>query len=52
MYNYTWPLFPYIWNEIKLHVAYNADLEYVAATMQEVAEQEVGEAMMKQVRFS
>ena len=51
MYNYTWPLFPYIWNEIKFHVAYNADLEYVAATMQEVAEQEVGEAMMKQVRF-
>ena len=50
VYNYTWPLFPYIWNEIKFHVAYNADLEYVAATMQEVAEQEVGEAMMKQVR--
>jgi small-conductance mechanosensitive channel len=50
VYNYTWPLFPYIWNEIKFHVAYNCDLEYVAATMQEVAEQEVGEEMMKQVR--
>lgn len=50
VYNYTWPLFPYIWNEIKFHVAYNCDLEFVAATMQEVAEQEVGEAMMKQVR--
>jgi small-conductance mechanosensitive channel len=50
VYNYTWPLFPYIWNEIKFHVAYNCDLEYVAATMQQVAEQEVGEAMMKQVR--
>jgi small-conductance mechanosensitive channel len=50
VYNYTWPLFPYIWNEIKFQVAYNCDLEYVAATMQEVAEQEVGEEMMKQVR--
>ncbi|HET7114454.1 MAG TPA: mechanosensitive ion channel family protein, partial [Pyrinomonadaceae bacterium] len=50
VYNYTWPLFPYIWNEIKFNVAYNSDLEFVAATMQEVAEQEVGEAMMKQVR--
>lgn len=50
VYNYTWPLFPYIWNEIKFNVAYNCDLEWVAATMQEVAEQEVGEAMMKQVR--
>lgn len=50
VYNYTWPLFPYIWNEIKFHVAYNADLEFIAATMQQVAEQEVGEEMMKQVR--
>ena len=49
VYNYTWPLFPYIWNEIKFHVAYNADLEFVAATMKEVAEHEVGEEMMKQV---
>ena len=49
VYNYTWPLFPYIWNEIKFHVAYNSDLEFVAATMKEVAEKEVGEAMMKQV---
>ena len=49
VYNYTWPLFPYIWNEIKFHIAYNADLEFVAATMKQVAEKEVGEAMMKQV---
>ena len=49
VYNYTWPLFPYIWNEIKFQVAYNSDLEFVAATMKEVAEQKVGEEMMKQV---
>ncbi len=49
VYNYTWPLFPYIWNEVKVHVAYDADLEFIAATMKEVAEQEVGEEMMKQV---
>lgn len=50
VYNYTWPLFPYIWNEIKFHIAYDSDLEFVAATMQEITEQEVGEAMMTQVR--
>ena len=50
VYNYTWPLFPYIWNEIKFSIAYNSDLNFVATTMQEVAEQEVGEAMMKHVR--
>ena len=50
VYNYTWPLFPYIWNEIKFNVAYNSDLEFIAETMQQVAESEVGEGMMKQVR--
>jgi small-conductance mechanosensitive channel len=50
VYNYTWPLFPYVWNEIKFQIAYNSDLDFIAKTMQEVAEQEVGEAMMKHVR--
>ena len=50
VYNYTWPLFPYVWNEIKFNVGYNCDLEFVSNTMQEVAETAVGEAMMKQVR--
>lgn len=49
VFNYTWPLFPYVWNEIKFQIAYDSDLEFVAATMCEVAEREVGEAMMKQV---
>jgi small-conductance mechanosensitive channel len=50
VYNYTWPLFPYIWNEIKFQVAYDSDLDFIAKTMREVAEKEVGEEMMKQVR--
>ena len=49
VYNYTWPLFPYIWNEIRFHIAYDADLDFVATTMKQVAEKEVGEEMMKQV---
>jgi small-conductance mechanosensitive channel len=50
VYNYTWPLFPYIWNEIKFSVAYNADLEFISETMQRVAAEEVGERMMQQIR--
>jgi small-conductance mechanosensitive channel len=50
VYNYSWPLFPYIWNEIKFQVAYDSDLEFVAKTMQEVAEQELGEKMMERVK--
>jgi small-conductance mechanosensitive channel len=50
VYNYSWPLFPYVWNEIKFTIAYESDLEFVAQTMQEVASEELGEAMMERVR--
>jgi len=50
VYNYSWPLFPYIWNEIKFNVAYESDLDFVAQTMQEIAEEELGEAMLERVR--
>jgi small-conductance mechanosensitive channel len=49
VYNYSWPLFPYIWNEIKFYVAFNADLEFIASTMQKITEDELGEEMMKRV---
>jgi small-conductance mechanosensitive channel len=50
VYNYSWPLFPYIWNEIKFNVAYECDLKFVAETMRQIAEDEIGEAMLERVR--
>jgi small-conductance mechanosensitive channel len=50
VYNYSWPLFPYIWNEIKFNVAYESDLEFVSETMRRIAEDEIGEAMLERVR--
>jgi small-conductance mechanosensitive channel len=50
VYNYSWALFPYIWNEVKFQVAYQSDLQFVADVMQKAAEEEVGEAMMERVR--
>lgn len=50
VYNYSWPLFPYIWNEIRVQIGYDSDLDYVARTMRETAEAEIGEAMMERVR--
>jgi small-conductance mechanosensitive channel len=50
VYNYSWPLFPYIWNEIKFHVAYESDLEFVAQTMKEVVREHRGENMASRVR--
>jgi len=49
VYNYSWPLFPYIWNEIKFQVAYDSDLDFIAQTMREVVEEELGERMMSLV---
>ena len=46
VYNYSWPLFPYVWNEIKFQVAYDSDLEFISQTMQQVVEEELGEQMM------
>src|SRR6266704_1932277 len=49
IYNYSWPLFPYIWNEVKFQVAYDADLEFIAKTMQKITEEELGREMIERV---
>lgn len=50
VYNYSWPLFPWIWNEIKFQLAYDSDLDFVATTMKEIAEEELGAEMLERVR--
>ena len=47
--NYSWPLFPFIWSEVKFHVSYSSDLNFISASVTEIAEKEVGEAMMRRV---
>lgn len=49
--NYTSPLFPYIWSELRFFVAYDSDLEFVSKTMQAIAAAELGETMMERVRL-
>jgi small-conductance mechanosensitive channel len=50
VFNYSWPLFPYIWNEITVQVAYESDLEFVASVMMTTVEEEMGPAMEERVR--
>jgi small-conductance mechanosensitive channel len=50
VYNYSWPLFPYIWNEITVQVAYESDLEFVASVMRTAVEEEMGAAMSERVK--
>jgi small-conductance mechanosensitive channel len=49
VYNYSWPLFPYIWNEIQFNVGYESDLEFLAETMQRIVTEELGEEMIERV---
>lgn len=50
IYNYSWPLFPFIWNEIRLFVAYETDLSFVTEKVRAFVENEVGEAMIRRVK--
>lgn len=50
VYNYSWPLFPYIWSELKLPVAYDSDLPFVAETMLDVADAALGADMAERVK--
>src|SRR5437588_8709353 len=49
VWNYSWPLFPYVWNEIKFQIAYQSDLQFVPETMQRIVEEDLGEEMVKRV---
>lgn len=48
--NYSWPLFPFIWNEVKFYVSYSSDFNFISLTVTNIAEKEIGEAMMRRVK--
>ena len=50
VYNYSWKKFPYIWNEIPFHVAYESDLTFIEQTIRKVTQEELGTEMESEVR--
>ncbi|MFL5742398.1 MAG: mechanosensitive ion channel family protein [Flavisolibacter sp.] len=50
VYNYSWKKFPFIWNEIPFHIAYESDLDYVEATIKAVAKRELGPGMADNIK--
>lgn len=50
VYNYSWRKFPYIWNEIPLHIAYESDLEFVEDTLRTVTKEILGPGMDEKVK--
>lgn len=49
VYNYSWPLFPFIWNELSLFITYGSDFKFATDTVQRVVETEIGESMVRRV---
>jgi small-conductance mechanosensitive channel len=35
--NYSWPLFPYVWNQVKVSVGYQSDLKFVTQVLTDAA---------------
>ena len=50
VYNYSWRKFPFIWNEIPFHIAYESDLDYVENTIRNTAKHELGSEMAESIK--
>jgi small-conductance mechanosensitive channel len=50
VYNYSWRKFPYIWNEIPFHIAYESDFSFVETTLRNVAKEALGPNMDEKVK--
>ncbi len=50
VYNYSWPLFPFIWNELSLFISYKSDFKFTSDTIKHIVEKEIGEAMVRRVK--
>lgn len=49
VYNYSWRKFPFIWNEIPFHIAYESDLDYVETVIRNTAKNELGDEMSESI---
>jgi small-conductance mechanosensitive channel len=45
VYNYSWRQFPYIWNEIPFHFAYESNLKFIEEVIKRVAKEELDQTM-------
>jgi len=50
VYNYSWPLFPFIWNELSLFISYDSDFKFTTDTIKRIVDTEIGEAMVRRVK--
>jgi small-conductance mechanosensitive channel len=51
VYNYSWQKFPFIWNEIPFHVAYESDLSYVSSVIRQTTIDELGDEAVDNIKY-
>jgi small-conductance mechanosensitive channel len=49
VFNYSWNRFPYLWNEIPFHIAYESDMKYVEDTIKRITKQELDQDMDEKI---
>ncbi len=49
VFNYSWTKFPYLWNEIPFHIAYESDMKYVEETIKRITKAELDQDMDEKI---
>lgn len=49
VFNYSWSRFPYLWNEIPFHIAYESDMKYVEETIKRITKEELDQDMDEKI---
>lgn len=50
VYNYSWSLFPFIWNELNLLISYDSDFKFTSKTIKRIVETVRGEAVLRRLK--
>jgi small-conductance mechanosensitive channel len=50
VYNYSWRKFPYIWNEIPFHIAYESDFAFVEEVLRRITKEVLGPDVEEKVK--
>jgi small-conductance mechanosensitive channel len=49
VFNYSWSKFPYLWNEIPFHIAYESDLRFVEEVLRRVTKAELNQNLEEKI---
>jgi small-conductance mechanosensitive channel len=51
VYNYSWPLFPYIWDEARFYIGFKSDYNFTSDIIKSVTEKEMGSDLSEKIHL-